>query len=122
MSYTPSGQLASVTDPLNHTTSFSYSAGDLASVTDPLGRTVAFATDALGRVIAVTDSLGNTTRTTYDALDRLAHPDRRAAGRVSYGYDANSNLTIFTDARNNVTGYLRHAQPPDHQDRCALAG
>jgi len=45
--------------------------GDLASVTDPLTHATTFGYDSLGRRTTVTDALNHTTTTTYDARGRV---------------------------------------------------
>jgi RHS repeat-associated protein len=51
-----------------------------------------------------TDRAGRITNYQYDALKRLTSLDG-PDGRFKYGYDANSNLTTFTDADNKVTTF-----------------
>ena len=82
--YTDTGKVATVTDPLGRVTSFTYDRNDrLAVVTDPLGRTVTNGYDALGRLVSVTDPLGRTAETRT--------------------YTANGALATLTDANGNVT-------------------
>jgi RHS repeat-associated protein len=59
-------QLATITDPLNHTWSVAYDAqGRIASVTDPLTHQTTFAANAAGQVTATTDALQHTWQIEY---------------------------------------------------------
>ena len=52
-------QLASTTDPLNHTTTFTYDLkGNLTTVTDPLGKQTTFTHNPAGQPLSTTDPLG----------------------------------------------------------------
>ncbi|WP_425534426.1 hypothetical protein [Xanthomonas oryzae] len=64
------GQRLTLTDALNHTTSFIWTGEDLTQISDPLGRNVHFRYDVLGRMIAAQDVQGNLTRMEYDGLGR----------------------------------------------------
>jgi RHS repeat-associated protein len=111
-------QIVSITDPLNHTTSYTYDAsGNRVSVTDPLNHQVTATYDAAGRPISVTDAVGNTTQFGYDGGDlvtttnSLGQATRRfldAGGRAlsittplgditRYEYDLANRLTQVTD-------------------------
>ncbi|PTR33623.1 YD repeat-containing protein [Luteibacter sp. OK325] len=79
MSYTydAAGQLATFTDPLNHTTSLSaYQRGLPTTVTHPDQTTEHIGVNEFGEVASVTDQNGNATSYTYDSVGRL--------GQISY--------------------------------------
>jgi YD repeat-containing protein len=79
MSYTYDGlgQLATFTDPLNHTTALSaYQRGIPTLVTYPDQTTEQIGIDAFGEVASVTDQNGNATTYSYDSVGRL--------GQISY--------------------------------------
>jgi YD repeat-containing protein len=79
MSYTYGGlgQLATFTDPLNHTTSLSgYQRGLPTLVTYPDQTTEQIGVDAFGEVASVTDQNGNATTYSYDSVGRV--------GQISY--------------------------------------
>lgn len=84
-SYDPIYQRATITDPLNRTTSYGYDrAGNLTSVTQPDGRAVTH---------------------TYDSANRLATTAIDAQPAYSYGYDGAGNLTSATDDANRTTSF-----------------
>lgn len=100
--YTPKGQLATVTDPLNHVTRFAYDAkGNLIEETNAAGETSIRVYDAANRLIQTLDSLGRATNFTYDSLDRITQIQDAAAGLTRYAYDANDNLLSVIDPNNN---------------------
>ena len=58
----PFNQVASLSDPLSHTTMVSYdSVGNLTVVTDALSHTTTFTHDAQGNVLTITTPLSQTT-------------------------------------------------------------
>lgn len=113
--YSPAGQIASITNALGQTTSFFYdSNSNLISTTNANSVTASTLTyDAFNRVATFTDSEGWTVSFTYDPADRvtkMTYPDgtseaytykyldlasyRDRLGRVwTYTYDANRRLT-----------------------------
>ncbi|MGH2459982.1 MAG: RHS repeat-associated core domain-containing protein, partial [Chloroflexota bacterium] len=127
MTYDPTfNQLTSITDPLNHTTSFGYdSAGNLTTVTDPLshqttltynaagepltttdplGHTIQFAYDG-GDLASVTDPLGNTSTRFVDAVGRLVSTTDPLGRHTRDDRDVLNRLTKVTDPLGNVTSF-----------------
>lgn len=124
-SYTPNfSQLASVTDPLGHTTSFGYSVnGCLNQITDALAHNTTIQCNGAGQPVTIADALGQTTTLTYqgydlqsitDALNRttsFAVDDlgRRTAARDPLGnltlaqYDVDDRVIQVTDGLNQTT-------------------
>jgi RHS repeat-associated protein len=102
---TPGGFLQSVTDPLNHTTTFSYEDGDLISTTDALGRTTTRSTDALGRVLSFTSALNTKTQYEYDMLSQLTKTTDPLNGVNISTFDPNGNLLTVKDPKNQTTTY-----------------
>ncbi|MEQ8848700.1 peroxidase family protein [Botrimarina sp.] len=117
--YTASGQVDTVTDPLGRVTDFDY---------DPYGRLVmaTFAVDTVdeavqrieyanfsGDITATVDANLNRTEFQYDAmgrLTRLTEPDPDGEGPLTspvteYDYDASGNLLSVTDAEGSVTAF-----------------
>jgi len=89
--YNSYGDMTSVTDPLNHVTTYDYGSDGkhlLYAITDPLNHTTTFAYDSGRHLTAVTDPNSNTTTYTYST----------EVGKTGL-------LTSVTDARNNTTEY-----------------
>ncbi|MDX1999918.1 MAG: RHS repeat-associated core domain-containing protein [Thermoanaerobaculia bacterium] len=120
LSYTPSGQVAAVTNALGHTTTFEYESifATLTRVTDALGNSASAAVDELGRVVSVTDARGHGTSYDYgehglveavtDAAGNVTHFERDGFGhpialtdptgrRIELVFDAVSRLTEVVD-------------------------
>lgn len=77
----PFGALASIIDPLSHTTTIQRNGlGEATSIADPLGHQVTLTYDAQGQVTSVADPLGNQTKLTRDHGDLSAVTD--PLGRV----------------------------------------
>jgi len=108
MVYDAKGNLTSLTDAENETTTFTYTAqGQLETVTDPLGRVSRFAYDSLDRVTEVRDAAAGFTRFAYDANDNLVSatdPNNNPVERNLY--DLRNRLTQKTDAKNQNTTYV----------------
>lgn len=87
--FNASGKIVSWTHPNGSGLTFTYNgSGQLATVTNGLGRTLTF-TYTSGLISSVSDGTGRS---------------------VSYGYDANKNLTSFTDTLSHQTTY-QYDQP-----------
>ncbi|HBH81529.1 MAG TPA: RHS repeat protein, partial [Nitrospira sp.] len=54
ITYNGSGQPLTITDPLTHTTTFTYEQGILRSVRDHLNRTTTYWSDVVGRITQIT--------------------------------------------------------------------
>ena len=99
------GEPTSITDPLGNTAHFSYDGGDLVSIVDPLGNTSTRFVDNGGRVLSSTDPLGHLTRYQYDALDEITGVTDSLGATTAFAYDRNGNLLSVTDANNHATIY-----------------
>jgi RHS repeat-associated protein len=109
-------QVAAVTDPLNHTSSYAYDLeGNLLSSTDPLGQTTITTYNAFGEPLTVNDPLHVTTTNTYDTAGNLlstsrplvgSSPAQSATQTLTYGDSAHpGDVTATTDARAKLTHY-----------------
>ncbi|CAJ4445516.1 RHS repeat-associated core domain protein [Burkholderia pseudomallei] len=95
-------QLASVTDPLSHTTTFSYTKGCLTQITNALGNSTTIQCNSAGQPISMQDALGNTGTFQYQGYDLQNVTD--ALGRtVSYVVDTLGRTTAIRDPLGNVT-------------------
>jgi RHS repeat-associated protein len=103
MTYYPSGAAAgllqSVTDPLNHTTTYSYdNYRRLSVVTDALLHATTYTYDANGNPSTTTDALGHMSTTLYDALGRQTGSIDALGNRNTVTYDAAGLQLTTTDA------------------------
>jgi RHS repeat-associated protein len=100
--------LTTVTFP-GHTGSWVYKhyGNQVASVTDPLGRTTSYTYDGMGRTATVTDPRGNTTSYQYDHFGNVVKTV--APAPLSYTttatYNATNDLSTETDGRGHSTSY-----------------
>jgi YD repeat-containing protein len=70
--------VTSITDPLNHTSSFDYDdKKNLIRATDPLSNSATFTYNAAGQSLSTKDALNNTTQLTYQNGDLVAVTDPR---------------------------------------------
>jgi RHS repeat-associated protein len=97
---------------------FSYDAdGNLASRTDALGRTTSYTYDSLGHKLSMTTptpalpagSADSTTVYSYDALGNLVQTAAPLGRTTSSAYDANGNKSYDIDARGYKTSYVYDA-------------
>ena len=96
--YTPTGQVATMTDATG-TTLFTYDVRDRLSVrTAPDGRTIQYGYDAAGNRTSITTP-GGTTTFTFDARNRTATVSAGESGTTEFSYDLGGNLirTLFAD-------------------------
>jgi RHS repeat-associated protein len=117
LSYTPTGQVASVIDPNGHVTTNAYDADDrLLSVTDPLYRVTSYGYDPMSRLASIsnaaiqssplaqfaytpdgliaslTDGNANATSFTPDGFDRLSTTTYPDSSTENYAYDSDGNV------------------------------
>jgi RHS repeat-associated protein len=101
--FSPTGQLTSIVDRNNNTTTVAYDAnGRLSAVTDPGGRSLTFTTDSsTGRISQITDPLSRHVGFTYDANGDLTQVTDVKSGTTTYAYSAH-RMTSLTDSNNHV--------------------
>ncbi|HUY90664.1 MAG TPA: Ig-like domain-containing protein, partial [Pirellulales bacterium] len=105
------GTVATVTDPENRTTAFTYSGGRLASTTDFAGRTTSYSYDSEGRMTFIEPpppghgEAASTTALTYDATTGLLSSYTDATGTTSYSYDKWRAVTKVTHPDGTYTLY-----------------
>src|SRR5574338_167471 len=119
-------EIATITDPLNHTTTFEYDergnrksiidalnhkisflfnpAGQVTSVTDPLQHTTTFEY-AGGDLVKMTDPLGRVTQRFVDAAGRLLSHTDPAGQTTRFTYDKLNHVVQVTDALGGSTTY-----------------
>jgi RHS repeat-associated protein len=99
-------QVATITDPLEHTTSYGYdAAGNLTSTTDPLQHQTTFAYNSIGQLTSTTDALQHTTTFGYSGGDLTTVTD--PLSRVTTRFvDAGGRLVAITDSARQTTRYM----------------
>ena len=117
--YTADGLMATRTDASGTATYGRDTAGRLSTVADPLtGETATYGYNSSNQVSSITyGASGNKQILTYDGLrrlatDTLALPDQTPIASITYGYDANDNVTSkatagFAGAGTNTYNYDR---------------
>ena len=104
--YDAAGNLKTVKDALNHTTTYTYDAlGNLTQIVNPDGSATQYAYDKLGRIVSTTDALGNTTSYTYDANGNQTSATDALNHTTSYTYAAAGQLVSSTDPSGSVATY-----------------
>jgi RHS repeat-associated protein len=97
--YDANRNLLTLTDALNHTTTYTYDTMDRVDTrTDPLSRGESYIYDDNGNLLEVTDRKGQVTSYTYDALDRLSTVTYDDLSTTTYTYDAGDRLTQVVDS------------------------
>ncbi|MBE5827334.1 MAG: RHS repeat protein [Butyrivibrio sp.] len=97
--YTGTGRIKSVTDPLGNVTQYSYNELDLLESVDRSGGHVTtYDRNLVGDIISVTDGLGQKDVFTYDEF-----------GRVSTHVDRDGNVTAYTRDNNGNTTSLDYS-------------
>lgn len=99
MAYDANGNLASMTDPLGHTTEFlEYdNLGNLLKKKDPRGHIRTYAYDDMGRSISQTDPLNNTTTYEYDEANNRTALINAQLKQFGFAYDDHNNLIKAVD-------------------------
>jgi RHS repeat-associated protein len=101
--YTARGQLERMTNALNHATRFEYnSSGDLVKVIDALLNETRYGVDGVGRRILTADPLSNTTRTAYNGTGRVTRITDARNQQTQLAYDPAGRLDSVTNPRNFV--------------------
>lgn len=109
--YSPFGEISTITDPTGLVTAFAYdSLGRRITTQDPNSGTIAISYDSNGRIQGQTDARGKTVNYTYDILGRiLTQSTNGSEAPVQYSYDDSSvpfskgKVTQITDGSGNVT-------------------
>jgi RHS repeat-associated protein len=104
--YNKVGDVITVTDALNRTTSYAYDALDRQiSVTDALGYTSTNTYNAVGNILTTTDALNRTTSYSYDNLNRQISTTNALNQTQSVTYDSVGNTLTTTDELGRTTSY-----------------
>lgn len=104
-SYTSDGfnQVQSATDPLGHTTSYSYTNGCLTDITDALGHSTSIICNSAGQPTVVTDANGNSTIYGYNTTHDLLTVTNALGYTTTYTSDSMGRVTAIQDPLGNKT-------------------
>ena len=104
--------ITSVTDPNDHTTTYTYdAAGDVLTTTDPLGNEATYTYNALQEVLTTTSPLGEVSSKTYDANGQ--RPDEHPThGTHHHVWDTRTALIRGTSPRSPTLrpGHVIHVR------------
>lgn len=105
--YLPTGEVATMTDPMGLVTLYTYTAkGELKSATNANNETTQFTYNALHRHTAITDALSRTWTYAYDTDDHLVSALSPLGQKSSYTYNARGQLSSETHPEETVNyGY-----------------
>lgn len=108
--YTPTGDLDTVTDAAGNATHYgNYDAnGRPGTITDANGLVTSLVYDPRGRLVS-SSAGGETTSYAYDGVGNLAKLTLPDATYLSYGYDADQRLTSIADSLGNSVAYTLDA-------------
>ncbi len=91
--YSSTGELTKLKNPLGYETEFTYTpGGDISSITDALGHTTSYQHDISGNLIKTTFTDGTFKEYKYDAAGRLVNFKDRAGQSQAFSYDSNGFL------------------------------
>jgi RHS repeat-associated protein len=103
LTYTGRGELETATNALGKTTRFEYDlVGDLVKIIDPLTHQARMGYDGAGRRTSVTDPLNFVTRTSYNGVDNITRITDALAKNTDMGYDPAGRLQNVTNARGHA--------------------
>ena len=109
LTYTAGGDIASITDALGNTETYTYSGHSLTEFRDKNGHTTSYTYNALGLPITVTDALGNQTTYAYDDKGRQLSVTDAEGGVTSFEYDAVGRIVAeHTKVSDTATATTRH--------------
>ncbi len=111
MEYNTRGQVTKIISASGATvqnqTTFTYDSitFNLKTVTDPLNHSTTFDYDTAGNTVKITDANNKITICTYDLMNRVKTVTDADSKVTSYAYDNMGNLISITDANNHTTTF-----------------
>jgi RHS repeat-associated protein len=102
--FSASGHLLEEIDRNGYVTTLSYNPSDqLETVTDPTGRTLTFSYGSNGLVSSLADSSGRSVSYTYDSTDELTGFEDAGGGKWSFTYNSDHLMLSMTDPDGGTT-------------------
>ena len=109
LTYTAGGDIASITDALGNTETYTYSGHSLTEFRDKNGHTTSYTYNTLGLPVTVTDALGNQTTYAYDDKGRQLSVTDAEGGVTSFEYDAVGRIVAeHTKVSDSATATTKH--------------
>lgn len=109
LTYTAGGDVASITDALGNTETYTYSGHSLTEFRDKNGHTTSYTYNTLGLPVTVTDALGNQTTYAYDDKGRQLSVTDAEGGVTSFEYDAVGRIVAeHTKVSDSATATTKH--------------
>jgi RHS repeat-associated protein len=111
--HSPSGYVASETDALGNTTTYTWTAQSaqpftyyvLSKVTFADNTSISYTYDTNGNVLTATDQSGNVSKYTYNSLGLVLTSTDADGHTTTYAYNADATLASMTDGAGNKTTY-----------------
>ncbi len=96
-----------ITDPLNRSTTLSYSAtyGKISSITDPFGRTTTYTVNSSGNLVQITSPELCIYSLTYDSLNRVNAWINPIGDTTSYSYDSSNRVVAVQSPLGQITSF-----------------
>jgi RHS repeat-associated protein len=106
-SYDTTGNLVTQKDPMDATTTYTYSGNDLIKATDPKGNILqyVYSTDGKRLLISSKDAQGNFTSYAYDSLGRVMSVTDSKGAVTKYTYNSYGDIATVISPKNEVTRY-----------------
>ncbi|MFC9598740.1 DNRLRE domain-containing protein [Peribacillus butanolivorans] len=110
-----SGKIINETDTNNNKTTYTYTGNQLVSVNDPSGRKMIISYGSKGNVSSIVDPANREYKYTYDAASNLTGFSETDSNRIvtqntAYGYDANHQMTSYTDEKGKKLSMTYNAE------------
>lgn len=105
------GNVLTLTDPLDNTTTFSYDPvfNNVTTITDRIGNTTKFTYDPHGNVLTQTDANDHTTSFVYNQFGQPTQITDPLGQKTTLAYDSFGNLASLTDPLGNTSSIIYDA-------------
>ena len=106
INYNTNGTISNFTDPMSRTSLLTYNSyGNVATVTNNMNHQTSYTYDVVSRLLSVTDPNLRTASYIYDNNDNVTRTTKPSSNITNYSYDANDNLYTVSDPNNQTTTF-----------------